>query len=149
MRNQAAYILIIILVLIPGFFACKKNNPQPQLPITYINIFIYPNTIDFIPDGSYVYLTADPPSRGIIVYRAFHEEFMAYERICPYDPYECCEDGNSCSRLYVEPNGLTVIDSCCMSRYLLTDGTPFEGPSNYILKQYNTSYDGDVLHIFN
>lgn len=150
MTKSIKYGLVMILVSILLAISCKKGTPPPDLPQTYINIFIYPNTLDYIPDGGFVYLTADPPSRGVIVYRAFRDEFKAYERTCPYDPYDCCDENlTNCSRLYVEQNSLVVIDSCCMSRYLLTDGSPFEGPSPYSLKEYNTSYDGDVLHIFN
>ena len=31
----------------------------------------------------------------------------------------------------------------------MTDGTPFEGPSQIILKQYETTYDGSLLYVYN
>lgn len=142
-------ILVVVLVLLGG--SCGKEKPCQDLPDLYVDVFIQPNTLDFIADGGWAYVTANSPSRGIIVYRPFHDEFIAFERICPYDPYGCCNQGdaNQCTRLYVEENGITVIDSCCMSRYLMTDGTPFEGPSTCLLYQYQTLYDGTYLRIFN
>lgn len=142
-------VLVASLLLLSG--SCGKEKPCQDLPDLYVDIFIQPNTLDFIADGGWAYVTANSPSRGIIVYRPFHDEFIAYERICPYDPYGCCEQGdpNSCARLYVEENGIIIVDSCCMSRYLMTDGTPFEGPSNCLLYQYQTLYDGTYLRIFN
>jgi nitrite reductase/ring-hydroxylating ferredoxin subunit len=140
---------ILSLMMLGG--SCGKDQPCNQYPDTYVNIFIQPNTLDFIPDGSYVYLTANPPSRGIIVYRPYHDEFLAYERTCPYDPYDCCNPDNAydCSALIVESSGIIAKDTCCGSRYLLTDGSVIEGPSVCPLYQYQTVYDGIYLHIFN
>jgi hypothetical protein len=107
--------------------------------------------MDYIEDGGWVYVTANTPSRGIIVYRLFHESFKVYERTCTYDPDGCCTSSPvySCSKLLVESSGLTILDTCCNSQFLITDGTPFNGPATYSLKEYNTEYDGEVLHIFN
>lgn len=148
-RNIIIFIFFVSASILFPF--CKKEIPQPELPYAYINIFIYPNSLDYIPDGGYAYFSANPPSRGIIVYRPFNDEFMVYERTCPYDPNACCanNDASSCSVLIVEDSGMTIIDTCCNSQYLITDGSPFAGPSPYMLKQYQSYYNGDVLHIFN
>jgi Rieske Fe-S protein len=140
----------ITLIVVLFIFSCNKNS-GPDIPQAYVNIFLHPNTIDYIPDGGWVYITSDPPSRGIIVYRFLHDEFKAYERICTYDPYGCCTTSSTtgCSVLTVEPSGLTIIDTCCGSQFLITDGSPFSGPAHYSLKQYFTEYDGELLHIFN
>jgi len=93
--------------------------------------------------GGWVYLTADAPSRGIIVYKLSQDEFKAYERICPYDPDMIN------ARVQVEKSSVTGIDSLCGSRFILTDGQPFKGPATLPLKQYQTAYDGNTLHIYN
>jgi nitrite reductase/ring-hydroxylating ferredoxin subunit len=141
--------LFLAIVLFTG--SCGKEKQCNDFPDTYIDIFIQPNTLDYIPDGGFVYVTANPPSRGIIVYRPFHEQFMVYERICPYDPYACCNPENAydCSALLVETSGIIAVDTCCGSRYLLTDGSVIEGPSVCPLYQYRAEYDGIYLHIFN
>jgi hypothetical protein len=131
--------------------ACNKDKLCQDFPDTYINITLQPNTLDYISPGGYVYVTANYPSRGLIVYRPFTDQFLAFERTCPYDPYGCCaaDDPTRCARLIVEESGITIIDSCCLSRYLMTDGSPFEGPSSCPLYQYQTYYDGTSLRIFN
>jgi len=140
---------LIIMILFLTF--CNKDK-GPDIPEAYVNIYLRPNSIDYIADGTWVYVTANEPSRGIIVYRLFHDSFKAYERTCTYDPNACCTSSSSvlsCSKLTVEFSGLTITDTCCHSQFLITDGTPFSGPATFSLKEYNTEYDGDVLHIFN
>jgi nitrite reductase/ring-hydroxylating ferredoxin subunit len=140
----------ITIIAVLFIFSCNKNN-GPDIPQAYVNIYLRPNTIDYIPDGDWVYVTAEAPSRGIIIYRLLHDEFEAYERTCTYDPNGCCTTSTTtdCSRLMVEQSGLTIIDTCCGSQFLITDGSPFSGPAHYSLKQYYTEYDGEILHIFN
>jgi len=139
---------LLPLFLLAGFLlvpsSCNKDD-QPQIPAAYVNIYIKPNSTEYLElnsVGGWVYLTASSPSRGIIVFRRAPDEFMAYERTCPYDP------DKACARVEVEVSGTTAIDSCCMSRYILHDGTPFDGPSNIALKQYYTHWDGLTLHIY-
>ncbi len=139
------------LIVVSLGLSCNKDKPCQDFPDTYINITLQPNTLDNIPIGGYVYVSANQPSRGLIVYRPFTDQFVAFERTCPYDPYECCLNGDitQCAALVVEGTGITIIDSCCMSRYLMVDGSPFEGPSPCPLYQYLTYYDGTYLRIFN
>ncbi|MBP6977956.1 MAG: hypothetical protein PHD61_06975 [Bacteroidales bacterium] len=150
-RKPEAIIALFLLILFAQGLSCDKEKPCQDFPDTYINITLLPNTLDNIPIGGYVYVSASQPSRGLIVYRPFTEEFIAFERTCPYDPYDCCLGGDitRCAALVVEASGITIIDSCCMSRYLMVDGSPFEGPSPCPLYQYLTYYDGTYLRIFN
>lgn len=137
---------IAAALLIVFFYSCKKDKKYDAIPYAYINIYLDPNSTAYLNlnnVGGYEYLVGNSPSRGLIVYRKSVDEFMAYERTCPYDPLA------DCSRIQVEPSGITAIDSCCMSRFILLDGTPFSGPSTLSMKQYRTYYDGNLLHIFN
>jgi len=137
------------LILIGFCLSCEDENKYEDLPDAYINIYLQPNSIDYVPPGGWVYVSAQKPSRGIILYRTFNETFRAYERTCTYDPYGCCDNNGNCSVLTVEESGLTIIDTCCNSRFLLTDGTPFDGPASLPLREYQTTFDGINLHIFN
>jgi len=130
--------IALLLAILP--FSCTKEGTS-KIPYVYVDYYLYPNTLDYIPQGGTIIY--DGGYRGIIIYRASESEFMVYERCCPYDP----ENANA----YVEPEpgGLTVIDSVCMSGYILTDGSPYKGPSNVALRQYHYSYNGEVLHIYN
>jgi len=140
MNSRLDKLIILLLLLIP-LASCHKDKQTPVIPYVYVNIQLYPNTLDFIPVSGWVYVTGG--YRGLIVYRMGSNEFMAYERTCPYDPEK------DCARVQVESSGITAIDSCCGSRFVLTDGSPIKGPSGYPLQQYRTSYDGDLLRIFN
>ncbi len=136
----------VMVMCIFSLWSCKKDKQVDPIPYSYINIVINPNSTQYINlnvVGGWEYLTAPSPSRGIIVYRLSQDEFKAYERTCPYDPLA---DG---AQIEVELSGTTAVDSCCMSRFILMDGSPFSGPSTLSMKQYQTTYDGNNLHIFN
>lgn len=135
MRVLAA--IILFLLIVPG---CGKDG-RPQIPYVYVNLELYPNTFDNISIGGYKYINAG--YRGIVIYRMLSNEFMVYERCCPFDPEK------TGARVTVEASGLTCIDSVCMSRFNLPYGTPESGPSRYSLMQYRYSFDGDRLLIYN
>ncbi len=132
--------LILIFVLI--FLAsCDKEEEKSEIPYIYVNFVLYPNTLDFIPEGGYVY--ASGGYKGLIIYRPFSDQFLVFERACPYDPLE--DD----AVVEVETNGVIAVDSVCGSRFLLTDGSPIEGPAKRTLKQYRSRYDGYSLQVSN
>lgn len=133
--------IIIMLVLFPHCDKEKNNNPIPNVHVNInldINSTLY-SDLNIV--GGYVYITGG--YRGIVVYRMSYDEFVAYDRACPYDH----EDPEA--RVDVEDNGLTVIDSTCMSRFLLLDGSVVEGPATRPLKRYRTQLSGDNLLIYN
>ncbi|MDA3904752.1 MAG: hypothetical protein PF484_01630 [Bacteroidales bacterium] len=138
------------LFMIFLLLSCQKDSYSP-LPQVDVNIQIFPNStqyLDLNTVGGFVYLTANYPSRGIIVYRIDQSNFVAFERTCPHDPDECC-DGDQCSRLIVDVESPFIIsDPCCGSLYLILDGSNVNGPSQYPLKQYHTSFDGTSLRIY-
>ncbi len=133
-------VLMLCLVL----SSCKKENPQPVIPEVYVNFSINPNSTEFLEinaPGSWVTVTGG--YRGILIYRQSMNEFLAYERTCPWDPWE---EG---ARIEVEESVFTAVCPVCDSQYLVLDGSPFEGPSTYLLKQYHTTYDGSLLYVYN
>ena len=91
--------------------------------------------------GGWTYINGG--SRGIIIYRASNDVFKAYDRHCTFD------SSNSCALVSVEVNNITGFDDCCGSKFILTDGSVTQGPANLPLKQYQTSFDGNELRIFN
>lgn len=142
--TRKSFLLLMFLTLPELFFfySCKKD--KDEIPNTYVNFYININStqyIDLNPVGGWVYLTGGV--RGIIVYRQSMEEFVALERNCSYQP------SNECATVEVESSGMTAIDSCCGSRFLLMDGSLVNGPATRSLKLYQTSFDGNTLHIFN
>ena len=135
MRTLTAIILLLLV-----FVGCGKDR-QPQIPYVYVSKILYPNTMDYIPTTGYLYVNAG--YRGIIVYRASQDEFMVYERCCPFDPEK------TGARVSVDASGFICIDSVCMSKYNLPYGTPEGGPTPFSLMQYRYSYDGETLMIYN
>ena len=138
-------VLFFSLVFFVGVYtiSCKKNT-EDVVPNVYVNIFIYTTDPEFVnlnAVGGWVYITGG--SRGIVVYRNSIEEFMAYDRHCTYEP------SNSCARIEVEPSNITTVDSCCGSKFVLTDGSVINGPASMPLKQYQAKLEGNTLHIFN
>lgn len=141
--------LVVSLLTILFLTTCQKEAYTP-LPHVEVNIQLFPNSTQYLnlnATGGFEYITANYPSRGIIVYRIAPSDFIAFERTCPHDPDDCCE-GLECTRLIVEDSRLTISDPCCSSVYLILDGSNISGPSQYPLKQYHTSYDGTTLRIY-
>jgi nitrite reductase/ring-hydroxylating ferredoxin subunit len=132
---------VLFLLFIEG---CAKETGQPQIPVVPVNFSIDPNSTQYLelnhPGGS-EYLTGG--YRGILVYRISATEFVAFERACPYD------FDNPDARIVVDTSMITCYCPVCKSEYILTDGTPFQGPSRYALKQYSTTYDGVLLYVYN
>ncbi|OYT17543.1 MAG: hypothetical protein B7C24_02085 [Bacteroidetes bacterium 4572_77] len=149
-RKFTNSILSVLLLFALISSRCNEDDNDP-LPFAVVNIQIEPNSTQFLnlnTTGGFEYITANPPSRGIIVYRIDVNNFVAFERTCPHDPDACCDE-TSCSRITVQEDGLIMIDECCGSTYLILDGSNVSGPSVQPLKQYSTSYNGRILHIYN
>jgi nitrite reductase/ring-hydroxylating ferredoxin subunit len=133
--------LIVFVLILPQ---CKKESQQNEIPTVAVNIALDPNSTEYLELNTvngWVYLTGG--YEGIIVFRSSTNGFMAYERACPYDW------SKSTARLVVESSGITTVCPSCNSKFLLLNGSPYSGPSSYPMKQYETSYNGGILYIFN
>lgn len=147
-RFGAALAIIFVFLLV---VSCEKEDPNPVTPDVYIDITIDPNSTfyqELNTVGGWMYLTADLPSRGIIVYRNDIMEFLAYDRIPPNEPNLCCTN-NICTRLIVGEHYPFAMDTCTGTSYLLLNGNVFEGEGKYPMIRYNTSYNGHLLRISN
>jgi hypothetical protein len=154
LKTKSFLNLFLFLALLSiALWACDKNE-GPEIDPGYVNIFIQPNSVEYIElnsPGGWVYLYADPPSRGIIVYRLSQDEFKAYERTPTYKPDECCvyEPVVKCTKIVVDDSGLLANDTCTGSQYILLDGSVTKGPAVYGLYAFRTNYDGETLQIYN
>ncbi len=159
MKKSQLIILSLFLILITSSFSCNKGSINPDIPNVVINITLDPNSTiyqELNTPGGYIYLDEEPGiyipsgSRGIIVYRETMSSFKAYERQPPNYPDECCDkNGNNCTKLIVGDNYPFAKDTCTDNLYYLPDGNLFQGEGRYSLIEYNTVYDGGLLHIFN
>jgi len=146
-NNRAKILFSMIFIFAALFFSnCDKDDSVSPVPNKYINIYINPNSTQYInlnTVGGWVYLTDGVGGKGLIVYRIGIDEFKAFDRTCTYDA------DLTDAIVEVEPSGITVIDSLCGSRYILLDGSVATGPATIPLKEYRTTYDGNLLHIYN
>jgi hypothetical protein len=140
-----------LIVLVFQILSCQKEEVNPNIPDTYINFTIDPNSTFYQPlntAGGWMYLTSELPSRGIIVHRINQSEFVAFDRIPPNEPNKCC-DGNNCTRLIVDGHYPFAKDTCMGTLFSLLDGSIFEGEGRYPMVRYNTIYTGGLLRVFN
>lgn len=148
-------VALFFLVVSGLLYLSSCGNDDIPIEVGYVNFQIYPNSTEYIQlnsVGGWAYVTANEPSRGIIIYRRSVDEFMAYERTPTYEPDSCCfiEDNYlECTRLVVDESITFAVDTCAGTKYLLLDGSVIEGPATYPMVQYNTQYDGDILYVFN
>ena len=131
-----------LLVLLVS--ACAKDEQAPEIPYILVNFSINPNSTQYehlnVVNG---WETVVGGYNGILIFRPGINDFVAFERACPYEPLK---EG---AQVRVEPGGTVCYCPVCKSRYIMTDGTPIEGPSHFPLKQYSTVYDGTMLYISN
>ena len=143
-RNSSAVILIIGVFFLLWSGCSKNSDTVNNIPYVGVSFSINPNSTEYIHlntvDG-WEYLTGG--YKGILVFRKSVTEFVAFERACPYDWQ------NTNARINIDTSGITAYCPVCKSKYVLIDGTPYNGPSRYPLRQYQTSYDGNLLYISN
>ena len=124
---------------------CNKNsqNNKSGVPSGYVDatVYITSNPSLNVPTG-WAYVNGGV--KGILLYRKSASEFMAYERNCTYLP------SNFCSIINGDPGGIFAIDTCCTSKFLMSDGSVNKGPATIPLTRYQTTFDGsNTIHIFN
>ncbi|MDQ3047471.1 MAG: hypothetical protein M3R27_08000 [Bacteroidota bacterium] len=132
--------ILFLSVFISG--GCKKD--ENSIPNTAVDIYIYtnnPSFIDLNAVGGWVYITGGV--RGILIYRKSTSEFMAYDRNCTYQP------NDPCATVVVDNSNIIARDTCCNSQFSMVDGSVIQAPAGLPLKGYNTTFDGNVLHIYN
>lgn len=140
MKSFLSLTAFLILLSIGG---CKKDVDN-GVPITPVDIYLYTNNPSFVNlngVGGWVYITGGV--RGILVYRKSPSEFMAYDRNCTY------QSSDPCATVVVDATNILATDTCCHSKFSMYDGSVTQAPAGLPLKAYNTTYDGNVLHIYN
>ncbi len=80
--------------------------------------------------------------KGLFVVRVDANTYRAYERNCPYQPYDAC------SLVSLDRSRLFFRDSCCGSQFDFY-GQPTGGPASRQLRSYTTSLNGSLLSISN
>lgn len=139
------YLVALGALLLVGLLGCgSSNNPEPLIPYVSFNEPIS------ILDQRYVQLRTDNGAvqapggvRGLIIVRENANSYLAFERNCPYRPYDA-----ACSTVSIDASRLFLTDECCGSQFTLR-GQVRGGPAARPLRQYTTSLSGNVLIITN
>ena len=132
--------------------ACgAKNDDQPLIPYAPVNLSLNLTAQEYANlrvDNGAVTLPVKGPAgsggvKGVIVVRQSPGNFLAFERNCPYRPFDGCALVNldRVSRQFMR-------DSCCNSQFDLK-GQITGGPTPRPLKQYSVSIQGNLLSVTN
>jgi len=134
--------ILLTIILLQNIISCDSKHQV--VPNVYVNFYLSifdPEFNDLAAPGNSIYVTGGV--NGIVIYRVSQDEFVAYDRTCTYQVEENC-------RITTDDTGLFATDTtCCESKFLLLDGSVQEGPAMYMLKEYQTTFDGTYLHVFN
>lgn len=131
-------IRLTILAFILLFATASNVKAQVAFPEIIINL-TYPQYQSLKIDGGYKYI--DGGMRGIILYRANENTYIAFERACPYHPYD---EG---ATVDVDMSALFMIDQNCKSNFSFPDGNPTAGPARRAMWIYRTTMEGTKLTI--
>ena len=144
--------VLVIPACIAVLAACgAKNDDQPLIPYAPVNLSINITNQQYAElrkENGAVTLPVKGPAgdggvKGVIVVHQTGAIYLAFERNCPYQPY------NACALVSLDRNSrLFMKDSCCNSQFDLR-GQITGGPTPRPLKQYSTSLQGTLLNITN
>ncbi len=127
----------MVCVLAIGISQCYS---QAAFPTVIVNSLNYPQYQRLKLDGGFVYIEG-AGLRGIILYRATENSYLAYERACPHHPEE------SCAIVQVDGSTLFMVDHCCKSSFSFSDGQPTGGPAQRALFRYSAELSGTTIKI--
>ncbi len=146
LMNRFRILLTLTSLLIMTALNCKKseNMTFPNVKVEEYVFLNSPSNFNLTTPGGWIYHTGG--YKGLIVYRRSinnpSSDFGAYDRACP-EHYS-----KNCATMHINPDGIYAECDCNGEKYLLLNGSPAEG-SRYSLIQYQVSFDGQVLSIFN
>ena len=144
LRDSHVRVVLFLILAAALFYSCKKEEQQPDIPYVYVNFSLNPNSTQYFHlNAVNGWETVFGGYNGILIFRKSINEFMAFERACPYDPLV------KGAQIRVDTSSVTCYCPICGSKYILTDGSPYDGPSHWPLKPYTAIYDGNILYISN
>lgn len=136
--------LVSIALCLLTSSSCEKKRFR-EIPMVYVNFYIYPQGIDntLNTDGAYKYFDKFGYN-GVFVYRLTSTEYIAFDRACPND-YEYGRFVTFDSKTF------TLIDKeGCGTKFNLLTGYPERGELPNPLRRYNVSWvNGETLLVSN
>lgn len=132
---------ILLTILVTTIISCNKRDDF--VPNVFVDVYIdtsLPSYFDISSPGGWMYINNEG-SQGLIIYRYDLTGFLVYDRHATFEPINNCI-------LKVEDD-LSISDPCSSSTYSIFDGSIITGPANQPLKTYQTSFNGNILRIYN
>lgn len=135
---------ILLLLLMAGTLSCKDENssPIPYVPINRSLTLANPQYNALYGIGGFV-IVPDIGVGGVLAVRATDDQVFAFDLRCTKD----VNDANSV--LHPDDSNLFLDCPVCHSQWLLLNGQLNKGPATYPLQQYQTTFDGYTVKIFN
>ncbi|MFD1467747.1 hypothetical protein ACFQ48_05895 [Hymenobacter caeli] len=152
MRHSLAS-LVAPALFVGGLASCSSSSTdgEPQIPYAPVNLALDLTNQQYRAlrlDNGVVTLPVQGPAgtggaKGVLIVRQNASTYLAFERNCPYHPYDACSlvSLDRSSRLFLR-------DSCCDSRFSFA-GQVIGGPAVRPLRQYATSLQGTQLTVVN
>jgi len=156
MKSKINIFLIVFITYSMVFFNnCNKDpgNGYYDIPYVYVNKTVnltLPSYQSLTIPGNYIYLPYEG-YKGIVLFHAIDNTYLAFERACPYKPMDTCSIiCMDLSNTYLKCGhyeGTTWV-ACCGSKFDL-DGNILTNPAQYPLKRYQVIQEGSILTIIN
>jgi len=142
---------IVFRLLIPTVFllltsSCGREQqiPVPYVPVNYTVYLNNPSNDHLQVPGGYL-IIPDRGNLGIILYRRSFgdsKDFVAFDLTCTHEPNDTCT-------VFVDDSEFYLECPCCGSKFSIFDGFPAQGPARWQLKEYETSFNGNTVRIYN
>jgi len=151
-------IIFIVSIILPLFISSCSKDKNDVVPDVYVDFYISLNDPEFFVLASpftSVYISSSTNNiglnaagydgNGIIVFRNIEDEFLAYDRTCPHD----FKENNKSVRLNIVDDIYAICPQCSTKYGLPVNGTPASGIGRYPMKNYKTTFNGLVVHVWN
>jgi len=135
---------LIIFILLFGLLSCSNTeDPNDILPDIPVNVTLYlnnPSNNNLLSVGGWVEKTGG--IKGIVVYHASIDNYLAYDLACPHLP------PSACTKMIIE-DGLTMKCTCDETKFALALGGAPQSGTHFPARQYRVIKDGNSLIITN
>ena len=139
----ARYLWLTLSCTILFFISCDGGeHPVPNVPVNIVINTDLPLYQPLKATGGTAYVEGG--SRGIVIYNNF-------DNIVALDRHGTFNSSDPNVQVMINPeNQFELIDTISGSKYSILSGVVIEGPAEYPLRAYNTTWDGfSNISIFN